>query len=237
MNRFPFLSRLLFLSLLASLSVAGLAAPPEVQSVQAVYKVYLKGLPVGHDEERFERTGERYRITSETRAEGLAALFVRAPFTLVSEGRIVGDELQPLSYRSSRGDPARAVSARFDWDRKLMEATRGDKQESFELPAGTQDRLSAMYQFMLKPPTSESVTARMTQGKKPESYHYVKQGEETLHTAAGDFATVYYAREAKEGESKVQLWLAKDHNFLPVRIVFEDKNGKFEQQLVELKIQ
>lgn len=229
------LTRLLILIALCC-PAAGVLAAEIPTEVRAVYKVYRGGLLIGHDEERFERRGDRYKIVSETHADGIASWFLRGPFLMVSEGRIVGDELQPLSYSSSRGDPARTLSARFDWEHNQIESTRRDKKEFFDLPAGTQDRLSVMYQFMLRAPVGDSVTVWMSQGKRSESYRYVKQDETTVHAAVGDFAAVHFAREARAGESKAQLWLAKERFFLPVRIVFEDRNGKFEQQLVDLTI-
>ncbi len=221
----------------AAFAAVGVCAADLPTQVRAVYKVYRGGLLIGHADERFDRNGDRFTIRSETRAEGVAALFIRAPFILTSEGRIVGDELQPQLFTSTRGDPARAVSVRFDWERKQFESTRGGHAETFELPPGTLDRLSAMYQFMLRAPAAERVTTWMSQGRKAESYTYVKQGDANLHTAAGDFDTVLYARDAKEGESKAQLWLAKGRRFLPIKVIFEDRNGKFEQQLSELTIQ
>jgi hypothetical protein len=62
----------------------------------------------------------------------------------------------------------------------------------------------------------------------------VKQGEPTIKTQAGQFATVHYARAAEAGESKAELWLAKDRYHLPVRVSYRDKNGNFEQVLMSL---
>jgi hypothetical protein len=214
------------------------AAAPELPTlVKATYKVYRSGLLIGHDEEIFERNGDRYRIVSETRADGALKIFFRDRFVLTSEGRIVANRLQPTAYRSERNDPTRNLAAEFDWDKGVIRSVRNNQSETFDLPAGTQDRLSAMYQFMLNPPRGDSVTAWMSQGKKAEPYLYLKQGEPVIRTPAGDLDTVHFMRDAKAGESKAQLWLAKTRYYLPVRIVFEDKNGAFEQQLVELVIQ
>ena len=77
----------------------------------------------------------------------------------------------------------------------------------------------------------------MSQGKRSEKYSYQKQGEPMIKTPVGDFETVYYVRNVKDGESKSQLWLAKDKFHLPVRVIFEDKNGAFEQILTSLSVQ
>ena len=114
---------------------------------------------------------------------------------------------------------------------------RNGATETFDLPEGTQDRLSSMYQFMLAVPRTPQLTVWMSQGKRSEKYVYQKQGEPTIKTPVGDFATVFYARDTIAGESKSQLWLAKNKFHLPVRIIFEDKNGAFEQVLASLSVQ
>jgi len=229
------LNRFLFLLCLAAIAAPGFCAELPTQ-IHAVYRVYRSGLLIGHDEENFERQGDKYRIVSHVEAEGIASLFVRGRFSMTSEGRIVGDEFLPQVFTSARGSPPKTLTAKFDWERKQIESSREDVKEYFDLPTGTQDRLTAMYQYMLRAPTTDIVVAWMTQGKRVEPYRYLKQGETVIRTTAGDFNTVYFARDTKDTKTKVQLWLAKDRLYLPVRIIFEDKNGKFEQQLVDLTI-
>jgi hypothetical protein len=210
-------------------------------SIRAVYKVYRNGLLIGNVEERFERSGDRYKITSDTKAEGALAVLVREELSARSEGRISSTGLVPSVFASSRkSDTSRNFTSRFDWAKGelVREFTNEGKAdtESFDLPKGAQDRLSAMYQFMVAPKSS-TVNTLMTQGKDTERYRYLKEGEPALATRAGQFATVHYRRDANEGESKAELWLAKDKFFVPVRAIFTDKKGvAVEQSLVELSI-
>lgn len=212
------------------------------QLIRATYKVFRNGLLVGQLEERFERNGDRYRIVSQTRTDGAVALFVREELSAQSEGRISPAGLVPSTYSTSRkNDSSRNFTTRFDWSRgELIRESIEDgkpEREAFELPRGTQDRLSSMYQFMVVAPRGDVVVAQMTQGKQTEQYRYVKEGEPTLTTGAGNFATVHFRRDARAGEAKAELWLAKDRFFLPVRAVFTDKRGTaIEQSLVELSV-
>lgn len=215
-------------------------------SIKATYKVMRSGLSIGTVEEKFERLGPRgdqYRITSETRAEGALAIFVRDQLTYVSSGRITTAGLVPTTFSSTRKtSPQRNFTSRFDWAKnEIVREHNVDgrvERDTYELTAGTQDRLSVMYQFMVATPRNASVTAHMTQGRESEEYLYVKRGEPTIQTPAGDFETVHYARDAKPGESKAELWLAKSKNFLPVRVIFTDTKGtSLEQTLVELTVQ
>jgi hypothetical protein len=77
----------------------------------------------------------------------------------------------------------------------------------------------------------------MSQGKKAEQYRYRRVGEDVVRVGGRDLATVRFAREAKAGESKAELWLARDFNYLPTKMVFEDTNGLvLEQTLVSFSL-
>jgi Protein of unknown function (DUF3108) len=214
-------------------------------SVKATYKVSRNGLLVGTVDEQFTRNGNRYTISSTTKAEGLAALITRDQLMVSSEGRVTPSGLVPSVFSSARKtDTKRNFIARFDWTkneivRERIEDGKAEK-ENFPLPKGTQDRLSSMYQFMTISPEllqAKSISTTMSQGKEAELYTYLKQGEPTITVVAGEFETIHYARDAKAGESKAEIWLAKSKNYVPIRIIFEDTKGnKLEQSLVDLVV-
>ena len=231
--------------LVASHALATKAGPTLPNSVKVTYKIYRGGVLLGSVEERFERDGDRYKITSATRTEGPISLLIREQISVTSEGRIAAAGLVPSVFSTSRkNDSSKSFTARFNWEKNELvrehdnpDVQGGVEKEVFTLPVGTQDRLSAMYQFMVTTPSAASISALMTQGKHTERYQYMKQGEPSVTTQAGQFATVYYVREAAPGESKAELWLAKEHNYIPVRVVFKDSKGSsLEQSLVELII-
>jgi hypothetical protein len=214
------------------------------QSVSATYKISRNGLLIGNVTEKFTRIGtNRYKITSTTRTEGIAALITKDELIVSSEGQISRDGLVPTLFSSARKkDTKRNFVSRFDWANKTIQReyqqAGAAQTESFQLTAGTHDRLSAMYQFMQARPSAMSIPVKMSQGKEAELYLYLKQGEPILITRAGEFATIQYAREIKAGESKAEIWLAKSKNYLPIKIIFEDNKGnKLEQSLVDLVVQ
>ena len=145
--------------------------------------------------------------------------------------------LKPARYQFvRRDDQKKNISSEFDWNKQQIISRHAAETETFDLPAGTQDRISAMYQFMFIRPTASEVTVWMSQGKKAEFYRYRKQGEAILTVDGESMPTVYYARDVKAGESKAHLWLAKEKYFLPVKIVFEEGNGStLEQMLVSIQ--
>ena len=228
-------------SCLASIALSAHLAMAQVNQaaptlVTASYKVYKAGIWIGTIDERFTREGEHYKIVSATETAGPLRLFLRDTLTVTSEGSISAGGLKPDSYQfARRNDQKKNISAVFAWDKHQIKSRHNDESETFKLPEGTQDRVSAMYQFMFNTTRATEVSVWMSQGKQAEQYRYRKLGEPVLTVNKESFSTVYYAREAKAGESRVHLWLAKEKYFLPVKIVFEDANGgSLEQVLTAL---
>ena len=213
------------------------AADPTPTLVKATYKVYKAGIWIGTIDEQFTRDGDRYKIVSVTDTAGPLRIFLRDQLTVTSEGTISASGLRPDSYQfTRRNDQKKNISSVFEWDKQQIVSQHGGESEVFDLPVGTQDRISAMYQFMFNVPRTTEVSVWMSQGKKAERYRYRKLGEPALTVNQESIATVNYEREAKEGESKVNLWLAKRKYYLPVKIIFEDSHGaSLEQMLVSLR--
>lgn len=224
---------------LAAVAAACLLATPALAiptQVEAEYRISTNGLAIGHVSETFVRQGDTYRIESTTRAEGVLKLFRDETVVLRSEGRIVAGGLQPLRFEQRRsGDASRDIRAGFDWGMSLLRSEYRGELTTHALPAGTQDRLSVMYQFMnLR--TEASVRVHMSNGRKVELYAYRKVDEPRIETPAGEFATAHYERVTDSGkESHAEVWLARERFNFPVRVVFQDANGlRLEQTLLSL---
>ena len=227
-------------AMLTAADVAGAAVTEAAlpSMVNASYRIYKAGIFIGSVEEQFTRDGDNYRIVSQTETAGPLRIFLRDQLTITSEGAVGSTGFKPARYQFvRRDDQKKNISAEFDWNKQQILSRHAAETETFELPAGTQDRISAMYQFMFSKPSANEVTVWMSQGKKAELYRYRKQGEAIITVNGENIPTVYYAREAKAGESKAHLWLAKEKYFLPIKIVFEEGNGStLEQMLVSMQI-
>jgi hypothetical protein len=237
--KFGLISILLSASaLLAGSLHAQLHAASPTQII-AHYKIHKSGILIGTVEERFTRDGDTYKIVSDTHTAGALKWFLNDQVTLSSEGRIGAAGLEPIRYELKRhNDSTKNVSATFEYGKNQIISTRNNKTESFTLPPGTLDRISAMYQFAFFAPLTPEVTFWMSQGKEAEQYHYRKQGEPTIKIGDVAYATVHYARETRQGQSQAQLWLAKNQHYIPVRLMFEDSRGlSLEQTLVSLQTQ
>jgi hypothetical protein len=216
----------------------GAAAPPVPLSVSASYNVLRNGGHVAVMHETFEASGSDYRIVSETRAVGLLALFAPNPLRVTSSGRLTGTGLTPYYYEYKRGeDDPRRIRAEFDWEGAQLKVTRSGRNETLPLPPGAQDQLSIMYQFMyLAPDRPQVLQLSRTNGRRLEQHRYTVRTGVEIETALGPMTTVHLVRQHQPEESDVEIWLAPQHHFLPVRMrVVEDDGSRFEQAITKVE--
>jgi len=226
------------LGLLISL-VSSLAAASQPTQVESEYLVTANGgITIGRAKASFTRTGDTYRIRSETRSDGALKVFLDDQFTTESSGRVDKDGLKPLEYTERRAkDNKRDFKSTFNWKNNVVHTVVHDEPSDAWFPPGTQDPLSNYYQFMHMKDLGETLTIPMAERRKINTYTYKLIGQERTATPAGEFDTRHYRRVTTDPkETKVDLWLAKDRHNFPVRVIFDDPKGyKLEQQLVALE--
>ncbi len=223
--------------LMLCLSFPVFAALPE--SVQASYDVYRDGLKIGRIDETYTRQQDRYTLTSITTPLGLLALFKPEKVTITSSGLIGKQGLQPqlFSHRRER-DASKDSGAEFDWKAGQLTLIRQGQRTVVALPDDTQDRLSAMYQFMfLSLQSATKLDFPMTNGSKLDNYHYTITPGQRLKTPAGDFSTLYLDSQAKAGETRTEIWLATERHNLPCQMTITNPDGEqLTQVLTRLQI-
>jgi hypothetical protein len=73
----------------------------------------------------------------------------------------------------------------------------------------------------------------ITNGKRFRTYLYQFDGEETLKTEIGDIRAWHISKHDSEGDGKLELWLAPDYRYLPVKISQTEKDGTVTEQFVK----
>lgn len=236
----PFFTVNVLLALYLGLALPRPAAAAEPNSIHAIYTLKRDGQPIGRVEETFQRNGARYRLTSEAKAESIAALFVKGPLRMISEGEIDANGLKPAKFERQRNN--KTIIALFDWDAAKLTSTDNGAASTDALPAKTQDRLSAMYQFMFTQPRRTPIDMPMTNGKKPVKYVFGRGERSKLSTPAGSFDTLKTTRQSVAGDAEsatdnsVEVWLAVKRKYLPVRLKIREDGALYEQDLVKLEI-
>ena len=179
--------------------------------------------------------GVHYQINSVARARGLAAL-VLSELVQTSEGVLTKSGLQPNKFTYNYGDNAsKSRLATFDWQSNTVSMQTAKGLETDDLPLDAQDLLSFMYQFMYVPPLNK-MHITIVNGKSLRGYDYSFEGEETTTLPIGEVKTVHIQHSNTDTEDKIDLWLAVDYQYLPVKILKTDKKGKiYEFTAVNLK--
>ncbi|HZW26247.1 MAG TPA: DUF3108 domain-containing protein [Gallionella sp.] len=231
-----YLSHLVFAWLALCASFPALAVSPA--SIQAVYDVYKDSIKVGKIEESYIRDGDRYTLTSTTTPVGLLALFKPEKVFVRSSGMVGMSGLQPLLFSHRReNDTSKDSNAELDWKGGRITLIHQSQRETVALPQGTQDRLSAMYQFMFLPLKGGALDFPMTNGHKLDNYHYAVGRGPSLDTPAGKFSTLYLDSQPKAGERRTEIWLARQRHYLPCKMVVTEANGdRLIQVLSEISV-
>ena len=236
-------ARLAGQALLATLCLwltgANAGAPIAPKAVRAVYAGYMNGMSIGTVTEVFEATAGTYTVLSETRPVGLAALVQRQPLRFTSKGDVTSDGLRPAYFESRRGaaDAPQSV-AEFDWTHSQLQLRHDAKTEWLPLNAGTQDRLSVMYQFMFMPlGKARHVDFWMTNGRKLDHYRYRVTPDVEIDTPLGRLKSTHLVKEREAGDTHTEVWISPRHRNLAVKLLIVERDGiRYEQVLQNVEI-
>lgn len=229
--------RFLYALVLAAALLPAFAAQAAPQNVRAQYDVSMNGAPVGVMLDVFEVRDGRYQIVSETHATGVLALIQRRPARVTSSGEVNRSGLRPQTFEATRGNSdARRTRADFDWTAHMLTLTHDGRSETVALPPGAQDRLSVMYQFLfLAPEQLRDLKFAMTNGRKLDQYRYTIGQDTALDTPMGRLSVVHMVKQHAAGDTATEIWLARDHAMLPVKMrIIEDDGSRYEQVIVKL---
>ena len=202
--------------------------------IQASYDVMGYGMKLISVSETYTRTQDHYQIESVSKAEGLLARFKPETIRVISKGLVTAQGLRPQSFTNTRElDTQRNTSATFNWDTGTIIHKDYQGERTAALPAGTQDRLSAMYQFQFMSLQDQSeVKFTITNGRDLDHYSYRITPEQTVTVPLGTFKTRYLAIPPQEDGSKFEIWLATELGNFPCKVVITDADGNKATQVL-----
>lgn len=223
------------------------AAAELPERMNLVYSLSRGTLEIARVEETYERSGRNYRLLSEARAVGVAALLARGQgWRRESRGTVSEAGLRPDVFTDQRGNNP-VLRARFDWQVNQVRFDRPGANGSPDQAAGepesvsgyATDRLSfpyALAQRAALPPGEWEVA--MTDGRRLSRYRFAVAGRETVQTPAGTFDALRISRVREKDDSATDVWLAVDRGMIPVRILVTEPDGStFDQVLVKMGTQ
>ncbi len=232
------MARLSFFLLLVTLAIPTHAAAP--MKVHVSYDVLKFGLRGATMTETFTRTDTHYRIESVIEAIGLARLIKPETIQVTSEGTVTEHGLRPDRFTMTRKlDSHLNARADFDWTHHHITLTDHKGTRTLPLKPGTQDRLSAMYQFMFLPvETMKDVKFDMTNGNKLDAYTFILTPGQSITIPLGTLKATYVVNPPEPNVSRTEVWLATERANVACKMAITDPDGsKFSQVATEIEIE
>lgn len=177
---------------------------------------FYRGPIDGDAQVTWQREGDRYQVQIAIRM----ALFLRV--TLTSQGRIVGDQLQPAAYQEQM--PNRTRSVRIEGTQVLL-----GNGSALPRPDGVQDTASQFVALSHRFATGRQALAEgevvrlwMARPGGLDEWTYDVRGPVTLGTPAWGAVQAFHLVprpiERPRGNITAQMWFAPSLQYLPARI-------------------
>jgi hypothetical protein len=185
------------------------------------------GFVVGRAVQSWETDAGRYKLLSDAETIGIVDLFRPQRLRWLSQGTITPQGLRPESFLMSRTRQGRteAAEARFDWAGDNLTYGYATERTRAALPNGTQDIMSFVYQLGLVPPAPGHFLLPITTGSRFEIYGVDVLPAETIETPLGTVRALRVRQERRPGQESIEVWLAAEYRYLPVKIRYFDREG------------
>jgi uncharacterized protein DUF3108 len=183
---------------------------------------------IGRTVQSWEIDGDHYRLGSASETTGIVDVFRSERRAYMSQGKVTASGLRPDSFlmsRTRRGEVDEA-RAHFDWNGGELTWGAVNEKQQAQLPAGSQDFLSLMYQLSIRPPSPGRLRVPITTGTKFETYELDVLPEETIDTPLGALRALPVKQVPKLGKDTIQIWLAAEYRYLPVKVRFYNRYGE-----------
>lgn len=198
----------------------------ELQPFSASYTADWKQLPISGSAERSLKALDNGRWELDFEASMLVASISELSVFTLDKGAFL-----PVSYHYSRGGlgKSKEINLDFDWQQKQVMGTYRDESVNLPLNRGLLDK--STYQLALQHDVADGETSmsyQVVDGDEVETYDFRVLGEERVRTKAGliDAVKVERVRDPTKSSRKTMFWLAKDWNYLLVRLHQVEKDGK-----------
>jgi hypothetical protein len=170
---------------------------------------------------RWQRDGDRYRITGEGAADGFFSLFLDGRMEQESEGTVTRDGLKPARFVEKKPN-TQDEGLEFDWGAHQVTYEWGDNhRKTAQLADNSVDWLSMIFQLAHVPPSGEARDMKISVLTQRKLYHFDLQvlGVEDIVIPMGHVRALHMRHvDAENAKEVVDVWLGLDQHYLPVKL-------------------
>lgn len=205
-------------------------ALPKAMSLN--YSVHKGSINLGDMNLSLRYNGNKFQYYKSTEAKGFAALITKAKITEKADGSFAGDQLTPVKYFFSQSTRkgSRVENAHFSGTN--VRGTYKDKPYDLNIPRGTLDRASlelALANDIKK--NDPKLTYNVMERGKLKQYTFKRYGNEQIITPKGNMNAIKVSVLRADNERSTTFWLAKELDFMPIKIVHTEKNDVITTQI------
>jgi hypothetical protein len=207
--------------------------PPLPRHAELRYAVYsgTSSFRIGESLHTLEMADGRYTLQAVTQTAGLVSLFKSYKVTQRSSGTVDAQGLHPEQYSEERVDRSGTLFTTADFNAVTQTATFSHGGVATISP-DLQDILSMLYQFPPLPMGVEMVPVTIGNSKKIERYQFEIAYNEEIDTPLGSLHTVHFRKMHTLHEEGLELWIAQEYRFLPVKLRHIDRDGKVSAEVI-----
>jgi len=184
-----------------------------------VTRIALGNATLGQLKTRLSNTPTGYRVISETKAEGMAAVLLGSSLSEECHFDVIENQAVSRQYQGG-SDKKTNYQVGFDWQQRKINFVKG---ETLDIPKGyVVDNCNLP--FAIAATKGESLGEKplyIIDGKKQRIRGFTLQSQNTeiVDTAIGKISTtkIVMQRELRPDKT-LTLWLASDYQFLPIKM-------------------
>lgn len=219
---------------------------------QADFNVNKSGLPLGNTHFSLKRDDEKsqgscFVYTGQANPNALVHLFL-GDIDETSQFCVVDGMIRPQAFsHHENGKPKKSYTLVFDWDQKVARYhDEAGRTRRFDIQAGVQDPLSLQIaarawvaDALAERPATDSTPGqksfRLVDDDGVEDFTLDARDGGRIQTDAGTFDTLRVARAGDHSHPLV-LWLARDHDWIPVQVETGSHGNTFTMKATSLSL-
>lgn len=226
------IKKILLTSGIVIASAFGVTSTSALQPFTAEYQFAYNGKNVGTAVRKLSKQNNSWTYQDSAKAGIAASVSQTSKFTF-NNGQI-----QPMSFQRASKIlvSSRNLSINFNPAARTVSSNKDGKKNSFSWKNNTLDELNVELQVRedLKKNALKSQYL-IADADEIEARHFIKQGAEKIKTNAGTFNTIKVVIQHKKPNRSTIFWLAPSLDYLPIKVLHNDKGTSYGLSLKSYK--